>query len=526
MTSNELEDRLERLRSEWPAGSIVSDVMARIGPADGPVAASGPRRRWRRAAVGLVAAGLLAASVLALMSLVGHSNPVQAAIQEALARARSARIVVTAGGKSGAADPAEMEIWYLRDRGLRAELPDEVMVDDGRSFRSWHRAERDEEPIVVVRKSTGAAARIAELLGLAGSLDRWDRRQAADLDRVINGFPCRADVLVPPEGGPPEPGVPPGARPVAKHPTRLVVLTDAERRMRQLLIQQQVEGRWISDREMRIEYDVPVDAARLAAGLPAGARTVDADTAFDERHPLDRALVRKELGGLMLAIHEVRPLDRDGVYYVVSSVRGTSEFLRKYPPRRRFKNLSESVLDVADQQSSVCGTAFRRLVLAVAEREGVQYTWWLILPRWPAEMGDDERARLRAMFGGSPSEPLRLQVAPGKIRLPLEATYRDPRFRDAQGMPRAVQEWVDIDLPGTLSPMGLEGVAARTRGDLRLMQYGSDSALYGIADEGSPSGPHGAPKGITAFEPDRITNGAYAAAVRRWIDEARSQNSP
>ncbi len=524
MTSNELEDRLERLRWEWPAGSIVADVMARIGPEAGPVAASGPRRRWRRAAVGLVAAGLLAASVLALMSLVGHSNPVQAAIQEALARARSAHIVVTAGGRGGAANTAE--IWYLRDRGFRAEMPDEVIVDDGRSLRSWHRAGRDKEPIVVVRKSTGAAARIAELLGLASNLDRWGRRRAADLDRVIDGSSCRADVLVPPEGGPPEPGVPPGARLVTRHPTRIVVLTDAERRMRQLLSQRQDEGRWISDREMRIEYDIPADAARLAAGPPAGARTVDADTAFDKRHPLDRALVRKELGGLVLAIHEVRPMDRDGVYYVVSSVRGTPEFLRKYPPQRRYKNWSESVLDVADQGSSACGTAFRQLVLAHAEREGVKYTWWLILPRWPNEMGDDERAKLRTMLGGSTSEPLRLQVAPGKIRLPLEATYRDPRFQDAQGVFRTVQQWVDIDLPGTISPLGLEGVAARTRGDVRLMQYGSDSALYGIADEGPPSGPHGAPKGITAFEPDRITNVVYAAAVRRLIDEVRSGNSP
>ena len=34
-----------------------------------------------------------------------------------------------------------------------------------------------------------------------------------------------------------------------------------------------------------------------------------------------------------------------------------------------------------------------------------------------------------------PSEPLRLEVAPGKVRLPLEAYYRDPRFRDDRGRP-------------------------------------------------------------------------------------------
>jgi hypothetical protein len=296
--------------------------------------------------------------------------------------------------------------------------------------------------------------------------------------------------------------------------------------MRELITQHQVDGRWVSEREIRIDYDVPVDATRIAADPPARARVVDADTAFDEHHPLERALVRKELGGLVLAIHEVRPLDWDGGYYVVSSVRGTPEFLRKYPPQRNYRDFTEIVSGVADQRFNECGTAYRPLNLAIAERKGVQYVWWLIFPRWAAGIGDGERAKLRTMLGGSPSEPLRLAMASGKVRLPLQAIYRDPHFRDAQGVPRIVREWVDIDLPRTIAPMSLEGVAARTRSDLRLMQYGSDSALYGIADEGPPSGPHGSPKGVTAFEPDRITNAAYAAAVRRWIDEVRSWNSP
>ena len=32
-TSDDLDDRLARLRAEWPVGSMVTDVMARIGPA-------------------------------------------------------------------------------------------------------------------------------------------------------------------------------------------------------------------------------------------------------------------------------------------------------------------------------------------------------------------------------------------------------------------------------------------------------------------------------------------------------------
>jgi hypothetical protein len=43
--------------------------------------------------------------------------------------------------------------------------------------------------------------------------------------------------------------------------------------------------------------------------------------------------------------------------------------------------LTESALDVADQRFNECGTAYRPLNLAHAEREGVQYVWGLIFPR-------------------------------------------------------------------------------------------------------------------------------------------------
>jgi hypothetical protein len=322
LTSADLESRLKRLRSEWPVGSIVDDVMSRIGSTIGPIAASGPHSGRRRVAACLVGASLLAGSVLVLTTVVGRTHPLQAAVQDALARARSAHIMITARGEVGAVETAE--IWYRRDRGFRAEMPDEVLVDDGRSVRSWRRSGLDEESIVFLRRSTGAAAKIAELLNVSGVLNNWSRDRAADLDENIQGSPCQAAVLNPPKDGRPEPGVPEGARPVNKHPMRLVVLYDADRKLRKLVTQRRVEGRWVSGREIRIDYDVPVDDTRLAADPPAKARVVNADTAFDERHPLERALVRKEIGGLMLAIHEVRPLDRDGGYYVVSSVRAVT----------------------------------------------------------------------------------------------------------------------------------------------------------------------------------------------------------
>src|SRR5258708_23691456 len=53
-TTDDLDDRLARLGAEWPVGSMVDDVMARIRPA-------APRRDRRRARLcaGLAASGLV-----------------------------------------------------------------------------------------------------------------------------------------------------------------------------------------------------------------------------------------------------------------------------------------------------------------------------------------------------------------------------------------------------------------------------------------------------------------------------------
>ncbi len=130
MTSNDLEDRLERLRSEWPAGSIVENVMARI-----ETETPGLVRRRHRLFAGLAASGLVAALGLAWLIVASQPTTLLAAVQDGLKRARLAHLVITAWDDRDAAQRAE--IWYRRDEGLRFESPEQVIVEDGKTQWSW-----------------------------------------------------------------------------------------------------------------------------------------------------------------------------------------------------------------------------------------------------------------------------------------------------------------------------------------------------------------------------------------------------
>src|SRR5262249_10845222 len=129
-TPDDLDGRLARLRAEWPVGSMVDNVMAQIGPA----APRHARRRGRLFA-GLAASGLVAALGLAWLIVASQPTTLLAAVQDGLKRARSAHLVITSWDDRGAAHRAE--IWYRRDEGLRAEAPEQVIVEDGKFQWSW-----------------------------------------------------------------------------------------------------------------------------------------------------------------------------------------------------------------------------------------------------------------------------------------------------------------------------------------------------------------------------------------------------
>jgi hypothetical protein len=509
MTTDDLEERLAKLRADWPVPSMVHDVMAQIDAAATKAGSRPPRGRRRQLALGVAVLGLLACLGLGWTLFTGGPRTLQAAIEEGLARAESAHIVFLAPDDQGQLMKVG-EIWYRRGEGYRSEHGDEVEVDDGTHHWLWSTegGATGKELTVLRRPGHGFwAAQIVSSLALPDLPSTTTQEPAPGLDRVVNGEPWRAFIV--------REILPPGARFADGAAHRAVVLADPGRRIHAVIAEYEEEGRWRTSHEIRIEYDVGVRREQIALNLPPGARVIDPADAFSARCSLERALFQIEVGGLILAVHDLRPLEHGEGYYVVSSVRGTPEHLRAFPPKRRWINSEQSALDVADLRSGAWMMEhYDGIEMARAAYEGVQVSWWLIVPRRFIEMVDGKRVEIETI---PRTEPRALDDIPGKVRLPLLAIYSDSGERVARGLPAQVSQWVEVPLPSEHTATTLQDVAGWTRRDLLLMRHGSVWDMYGFTP-----GPVTEDRPLDHFEPDKVSDAEFAVAVQRVIDSFRA----
>jgi hypothetical protein len=513
MISDDVDDRLSRLREEWPVASITENVMARVRTLEDSEIS--PRRPRRRA---LAAAALAAVCVglgMAWIYVASTPSTLMAAVQDSLARASSAHLILTQTDEQGKTHRADA--WYRRDHGFRIESPEGVLVDDGKYEWSWAAtSDKDKESIVIRQPS--------DKVNFARSISQWlafpdvqigSRTRQPEADRTIGGVPCQALIVTPPAH---DPDLPRGSPPA---PVRMLVLADAGQRVHEITVQVKKKDTWHPGMGIRVEYDVDVPLDRVALRLPDGARVIDPETAFTDRYPLDKALARMELGGLLFGVHDVRPLKDGEGFYVVSSVRGTPEYLKRYPPARRRVNMSIPVmLEVAFQPRwKQLGDGYDRITLAEVSREDVQFAWWLIIPRRFFMVKGGKKEFLTAKAGDDAD---RLDQSPGKVRIPLEATYFDKAFRDKSGAMQSVFKWVEVPLPSSAVPEDLERVAGRVRREILVMVRGNLGCLFGVASQ-TPDEPRN-PRAISGFDADRITDADFTAAIQRAIDDMRAMD--
>jgi hypothetical protein len=205
----------------------------------------------------------------------------------------------------------------------------------------------------------------------------------------------------------------------------------------------------------------------------------------------------------LFAVHELQR-GPDELFYVVSSVRGTPEFLKKHPPQRRRMNLQVTLLDVAEQCAAAStDSECSRAVLASAEADGVHYLWWLAVRRryFTIEQGQ------RTPHSESPA----LEVSPGKVRVPLQAIHRG-----SQGRRDWVQVNVDTPVAADQQVQPLAGLAARARRDALLIQQaaGAVVGLRGWVKDGEMSN----------TLPDQITDVHFARQVSRQLEWLHSHD--
>jgi hypothetical protein len=467
MAQRNIEERLVDLATHWPVPSVVDSVMARIETLK---LAGAPRRRPRRlAAIASAAAVLLAAATW--FWAVATPRTLRAQVEQAIEAAETVHIGITAID-DGVRRHAEM--WYSRVHGLRAEAPDEIIIDDGTQQLSWRPGA---QPAIVNRRPGGnAISMIAQSLQLENVPSDWARLRAAEFDREVNGVACNGYLVTPP----------------APNMVRFVLLMDPQQRIAAIIDQRQTSEAWELVREITINYDATVGVDKFTATLPAGARVVDAEQVLEQLLPLDDALSTTEADGLLFAVHDARRVT-DDMYFIVSSVRGTADYLQEHPPKTRRLNLQTTVLDVANQPGSPGnGDGYNRATLATAESEGVHYLWWLAVKRRYFSVEDGvETVRF--------DDP-NLEAKAGRLRLSLQAIRRaDPS--------KWITAPVEVELPS--ETLALEQVAGRVRGELlTIMEVGSIVAAMhgGIGGEQ-----------LRFLTPDGVTDADYAEAIHEQL---------
>jgi hypothetical protein len=509
--SDNLDDRLDRLRSDWPVDSMVADVMTRINR-------HSPRRSSKfgrkRVFAGLAASGIVITLAFVWLIMLSRPASLLASVQDDLNRASYAHVVITQWGVNQ--DGHRAEIWYAKGKGLRVDQGDDVIVEDGKTQWAWSTKPGEGEKVVLRQQSPGFfTTQLPSMLALPETTREFKRVRSPELDRVVNGKACQGFSLTLDESK--------GLRVSPGQPAfRGLVLAETAGRIHEITLQdQQKDGSWKNTRKIEIDYDSVVPPEKVTAQLPAGARVIDRAEVFHATHPLAKAIVQVELGGLILAVHDIQPLkDREG-FYVVSSVRGTSDFLKEFPPRVRAFNPELVLLDVAFQPGSnmIQGRKYDRIVMGNLTRDGVEYSWWLILPRRFYRLKDGQRVyepvTTASYLAGEPGQ---LDDLPGKARVPLSATYWDDKHRDAKGVQQGVSTWAEVPLPTDRTPATLEDVASRARRDVKRMSVSGAGGLLGVAADLKTTPQTLRP--LSRILSD-VPDAEFAAAVRRGLEDLR-----
>jgi hypothetical protein len=269
-----------------------------------------------------------------------------------------------------------------------------------------------------------------------------------DADQTVDGEPCNAYLLtyVYPAGYP--------VNPQRKNDRRRsLILLDGQSRIIRSLSKTQSNDGWKVQATTDWKYDEPVDRSLFQPKFGDNVRIVDADHVFADFVDLDKAVYREQRAGLWFAIHRLQRF-QDGIF-IVSSVRGTDETLKKYPLTRRVAGpgLLDDDGPAANYEASPQGGGYFRIDLARADYQGINVCWWVLVPR------------------GVPLN--HFDIAPGKVKLPVGITPHGEFAKDNFLKNGAIQhlEWdVILSLPETLVSPSVEAIASEVYADQIMLE--------------------------------------------------------
>ena len=469
----DIEKLLERLGDEWPEdGSIVESVMRQIESA--PVPPSRPNR-WRivmKCFLGIAACVAVFAGLW--WGSVGNQVSLYAQVINAVRQARALHTRQYVQPQEGAQPRKVMESWFERGVGFREEGLGYVRL--GNDEYLWTFAE--DRKVATRSRSNGIATAtepiFAEIDRLARQLqDEFERFPSGD--QTLDGQRCKAYLLTKPDRHV-DSQLKSGLR-------RSLVFLDQQSRLVRAVVQRHKDNRWNTESFVSYQFDEPVDRALFQPDFGKDTRVVEADQAVEEFVSLESAVHIEQRAGLIYAVHRVERFENGGVL-VVSSVRGAEETLKKYPLTRRRVRPGEFLVDgpARHGRGSPQGPGYFRLELAWASHQGVDLSWWAMIPRG--------------------TRPNHFEVAPDRIKLNVGITPQG-RLADSLRDQVGLLTWdLEVHVPQTSAIATLEEITRRVYADQLGLEPVTFKALY-VGDY----------REQREVNVDEITAGEYAKAV-------------
>lgn len=422
----EVEQTLERMGQAWPASESLVDRVLQ-GLESQPVPTALPERSswlqasWLRRVAVMVTA---VAAIIVFGVLLRPDHSLYAQVRNAVRKAKTFQMTITVPAQGD--KPAELiqGLWYERGVGFRQEYPAEIMVGDTQG--TWRYLKQAKLAI----QSNGNS--ISELMDRIIDTEVGQQLEAAKYERypagdqTIEGQVCKAYWLTKIE--------PQIDRKVKAGKLRLVLLLDDKSRATRIISEVRSGEQWVVQVIHDCRYDLPIDHAKFEPQFGAGVKIVDADAAFGEFADPNKALYREERAGLIFAIHQAKRFE--GGLFVMSSVRGTDETLKKYPLTQRRLGPTRVFIDGP-------ATHYRGslepddpglwIELASMDYQGIHARWWVLVPF-------------------TKDAPKSFEIGANRVIIPVGITptggeYGKANFADAQGVIHHLTWDVEFDVP-------------------------------------------------------------------------------
>ena len=350
-----------------PPASFADEVMRRVDQL-GP-GVPGRTGRGMRSSIGIAAC--ITIGVVAWLVL-GTAAP-QTLYAQAIKAIEEARTVHMVGRQLREAKWVKaMEAFYERGVGVAefsyGEGHSFFRIDDGK--HCWRKTgsgplvrSKSADTLGIVKKAFRSAAKALE--------GQQNVTRDPKGDRAIDGVDCKQYVLVWSQGR-----------------LRTLIWVDDRDRVRRFEKQQPAGDGWETYRVIEIRYDVPIDRSRFQVKTSPAVTLIDAEKLLAERFSLEKALFKKELMGLIFAVHELQQAE-DGMIFVVCSLRPSEAVIRELGPIRSAtmgsKVYGEFQLDSSWKRVDGKERYYQPTTLGSLQYDGMDAKWMLLHPLgdWP-----------------------------------------------------------------------------------------------------------------------------------------------